>query len=610
MAATKKRVFVALGVILALAVCAATGLAVLSSRARPNMTVTGVVRDKATGQPISGASVSDDGYGPPPYRSAVADSAGVYRYATWPEEHTIVAQALGYKPQRQALITRNMVSSETGLPVSFVPLDKHGNVVDAPTTGTRNVKWVAKLGSQTYGTPTVAGGKVFIGTNNGARRDPRLQGDRGVLMCFDEATGKFLWQLAVSKLKNTSNFNGDDAGLGICSTPTVQGDRLYMTTTRCEAVCLDVNGLANGNDGPFRDEGEYIAAPFLRKPGKPPDVPYSDKTPPGEFPPLPLTPIDGDIVWRYDFIAELDVWPQDATDCSPLVYGGLVYVGTSNGVDKSHKRIPSPEAPSLIALDKDTGTLVAVDDAKIGPRIFHGTWSSPSLAQVNGKTLILFGGADGFCYAFDPTPVASPDGKGKVLRKVWRCDCNPPEYRMRNGKPLPYDKNSEGPSEANATPVFYNNRVYTTIGQDTRHGPGPGALTCIDPTGTGDISAAGVVWRYTGLNRSFSTPSIVDGLVFVGDVRGVIHCLDAETGRLYWTHDTKGQMIGSTLVADGKVYAGNEDGDLTVLAASKQKKLLNKMHVGTAIHATPVAANGALYVATQSYLYAVWNPAQ
>jgi outer membrane protein assembly factor BamB len=55
-------------------------------------------------------------------------------------------------------------------------------------------------------------------------------------------------------------------------------------------------------------------------------------------------------------------------------------------------------------------------------------------------------------------------------------------------------------------------------------------------------------------------------LVFVADVLGVVHCLDAETGRCYWTHETKGQMVGSTLVADGKVYAGNAGGKLTVLA--------------------------------------------
>lgn len=194
----------------------------------------------------------------------------------------------------------------------------------------------------------------------------------GVLMCFDEATGDFLWQLVVSKLGHAGNFNGDYAHLGICSTPTVKGDRVYLVSSRCEALCLDVNGLANGNEGPFKDEGEYVAAPVRLKAGKQPTGGYPADAPRGPFAPLELLPTDADIIWRYDFISELDVWPQDASDCSPLIYGDLVYVCPSNGADSSHQHLPTPEAPSLIALNRKTGRLVAVDDAKIGPRVFHG----------------------------------------------------------------------------------------------------------------------------------------------------------------------------------------------------------------------------------------------
>ena len=508
-------------------------------------------------------------------------------------------------PQWGGCDNRNMASTETGLPVSFSPgtRNQDNNQVDMATT--RNVKWVAKLGKETYGTPTVAGGRVYIGTNNGFPRNPSLTGDRSILMCFDEATGKFLWQLTVSKLLRTGNFNGDYAELGICSTPTVVSNRLYLVTARCEAVCLDVNGLLDGNDGLFQDEFEYISKQVRMKGGKPPTGASANKINDDSTGPSTIAKTEADIIWRYDFINELDVWPQDASDCSPLVYGDLVYVCPSNGVDLSHKNIPSPLAPSLIALDKNTGKLVAKDDANIGPRILHGEWSSPSLVKVKNQPMILYGGGDGFCYAFDPEPAPAPDGKTMVLRTLWRCDCNPKEYRWRNGALLPYNKNSEGPSEVIGTPVFYRDRVYVTIGQDTRHGPGPGALTCIDASLQGDISDTGVVWRYKDLNRSFSTPSIADGLVFVGDVRGVIHCLDAHSGQCYWTHDTKGQMIGSTMVADGKVYAGNGSGKLTVLAAGKDKKVLSEVRVGTAIHATPVAANGVLYIASQGYLYAV-----
>ena len=83
-----------------------------------------------------------------------------------------------------------------------------------------------------------------------------------------------------------------------------------------------------------------------------------------------------------------------------------------------------------------------------------------------------------------------------------------------------------------------------------------------------------------------------------------MHCLDADTGKLNWVHDMKAHMWGSTLVADGKVYVGDEDGDFTVLAADRQKRVISEANLGYPIYGTPVVANGVMYVLNQSYLYA------
>ena len=107
------------------------------------------------------------------------------------------------------------------------------------------------------------------------------------------------------------------------------------------------------------------------------------------------------MIWRYDLINELRVSPHDSASCSVLIHGDVLYVGTSNGVDKSHERIVSPDAPALVALDKRTGRLLATENEKICTRLFHCQWSSPSLGKVGDKTLIFFGGADGVCYAFE-----------------------------------------------------------------------------------------------------------------------------------------------------------------------------------------------------------------
>src|SRR5271170_2570426 len=94
---------------------------------------------------------------------------------------------------------RNMVSDEKGVPDHFDPGKKKDGSEEIDLATTKNVKWVVKLGSQTYGGVVIGGGKLLIGTNNESPRDPKYQGDRGILMCFDEKTGKFLWQLSVPK---------------------------------------------------------------------------------------------------------------------------------------------------------------------------------------------------------------------------------------------------------------------------------------------------------------------------------------------------------------------------------------------------------------------------
>jgi len=160
--------------------------------------------------------------------------------------------------------------------------------------------------------------------------------------------------------------------------------------------------------------------------------------------------------------------------------------------------------------------------------------------------------------------------------------------------------------------VFYKNRVYVAVGQDPEHGEGVGNLTCIDATKTGDITNAGRIWNYDKIHRSISTVSIdpETGLLFVGDFSGFVHCFDAETGKLYWTHDMKAHMWGSTLVADGKVYCGDEDGDFVVLAASKDKKVLSEVNLDAPVYSTPVVANGVIYVASNTHLYAFYDAAR
>ena len=77
---------------------------------------------------------------------------------------------------------------------------------------------------------------------------------------------------------------------------------------------------------------------------------------------------------------------------------------------------------------------------------------------------------------------------------------------------------------------------------------------------TGDMTERGLVWSYPLDGHCCSTPAIHEGLVYVADCGGKVHCVDARSGQPYWVHDAGGEIWASTLVADGKVYIGTRRG--------------------------------------------------
>ena len=512
--------------------------------------------------------------------------------------------------------------TEKGLPDWYSLGSKSISGEIDPAT-TKNVKWFAAVGDKSYGSPVVSQGKVFIGTSGKSSSD-------AALLCFDEKTGRELGRF-VCGMPHTDNF-------GVCSSPTIEGDRLYLVTPQAEVVCIDLTSWpAAGAESAPR------------------------------------------VLWRYDMTKILHVMQDHVSSCSPLVYGDYVYVCTGNGRWKSTGKPYYPLTPSLIALDKHTGQLAARDDEQIGEQLYRGQWSSPSLAMVNGKAQIVFATGNGLCYGFEPvdpavkfapdrwitamlrgpivsyidvtakdtagltaeeyarkfnpldpahkpalpvefryaigmpvtTPVDSipmaqvPDVP--ILKKIWSFDCLPSEYR--NAPFYAHHINGDGkkhPCDIIPTPVFYRNRVYVSIGGDPNHGSknSKGYLVCIDATKTGDITGAGKVWDYDQVHASLTTVAITDGLLFIIDEASVIHCLDADTGQKYWTHTLKsdrGQLGSALLVADGKVFAGRY-----ILAASKTLKVLSAVDgYSNNICSQPCVANGVVFMVHGKSLWAV-----
>ena len=477
--------------------------------------------------------------------------------------------------------SRNMVApSKKGraVPATFdpgeMPDDTDKVLMPKGSKAAESLHWVAKLGSQSYGNPTIADGRVYIGTNNASPRDPKYKGDYSMVMAFAELSGEFLWQLAVPKLG--AGKVSDWEYLGICSSPAVSGKVAYVISSRGEVLALDVEGMANGNQG-FQDEAQYVAGP-----GKPP---------------IAQGPRDGDILWKYDMRKDLGVFPHNVTSSSVLIVGSKIVVATSNGVDWSHKNIPAPFSPSLVVLDREKGTLLAEEASGISERLLHAGWSSPARATIKGKDAILYGAGDGLLYAFSAKPKVDDEGL-KVIPELWRVDMNSERYRVRDGKPRPYGRR-DGPSEIIATPVVHKGHVCVPIGQDPEHGTGAGAVTCVR------LKDGKVRWQNTSVGRSISTVAIHDGIVFASDLAGFLYAIDFQTGKDLWKHDTGARLWSSPVVADGKVFIGNEDGTLVVLAATRDKKPLGEVVMHAPVYGSVVVAGDTLYVPTQSHLYAV-----
>ena len=319
--------------------------------------------------------------------------------------------------------------------------------------------------------------------------------------------------------------------------------------------------------------------------------------------PAEVGPTEADILWMFDMPAEAGIWPHDGAHSSVLVHGDFLYINTSTGVDNSHKVIRTPDAPSLIVIEKKTGRYVARDDERIAPNIFHATWSSPALGQAGGRDAIFFCGGDGIVRAFEPLAKTPPAGEVAKLKAIWHFDPDPNSpkddpHRFLNNR-------QQGPSNIYGMPVVLGDRLLVAGGGDVFWGKNDAWLKCIKTVGEGDITSNATIWSYPLDRHTMSTPAVADGLVFTADTSRHIHCIDAATGKLEWVQDTTGDFWSSPLVADGKVFIGSRKGDFWIMAAGREKKVLSTLQLGAGISGTATAANGVLFIATMKQLIAV-----
>ena len=357
-------------------------------------------------------------------------------------------------------------------------------------------------------------------------------------------------------------------------------------------------------------------------------------------------------------MGKLGVSQHNMCNCSVTLAGDILLVHTSNGLDESHFNLPAPNAPSFIAMDRNTGDVLWTDKSP-GKNILHGQWSSPTFGVFNGQPQVLFAGGDGWLYSFVP----KGDGKGNP-KLLWKFDANPKTSKWILG----------GRGTRNniiATPVIYDGMVYVAVGQDPEHGEGVGHLWCLNPNKKGDVSVTfaqdksgkplaprrlqavkesdgekvvanpnhAVIWHYSEvdtngngkisfeetMHRSIGTVAIKNDILFVSDFSGLFHCLDARKvdktktnsdgthpPAVYWKYDMFAAAWGSPLIVDKKVFIGDEDGDIAIFNLSSDPKVAMKddepiaeVNMGNAVYSSPIVANDTLFIANKSTIYAI-----
>ena len=375
-----------------------------------------------------------------------------------------------------------------------------------PPATTFRLVWREPIGSSS-GTPVVSKNLVLLGTNNRVPRDPGLKGDRGVVMCFRLDTGAFLGQVTHAKLPRRSN----DLGGSVLCTPWVEGGRAFYSSNRGELVCLDL-GAFDAN---------------AKKPK---------------------------VAWSLDFVGGLGVYKRDASDVrnplsSPIVIGDLVYAVTGNGSAFGFARtalrddtpyVPRPDAPSFVAVNKQTGKL-AWSSAAPGKDIQYGQWASPAHARVGGADQVLFPGGDGFLYGFEA-------GTGKF---VWKVDCNP-------AKATRWDAGKRGTRTAFlAAAVVRDGVAYIGTAIDLERSDVPCPIYAIDVTRKGDATREAIRWTFhdEDFGGTFGKVALgKDALYALGGSGGLV-CLSPKTGKLLWRADLEdnAKSFGSPVVHGGLV---------------------------------------------------------
>jgi outer membrane protein assembly factor BamB len=348
------------------------------------------------------------------------------------------------------------------------------------------------------------------------------------------------------------------------SSPVLSKGKLYLTTavtdadtsgTSLHVICIDAaNGRILWDTSVFQPDPTIVAAMHRKNsPASPTSIVTNDRLY-VHFGPMGTAALDlaGAVIWRQ---TELSYKPVHGTGGSPTLVDGTL----------------------IFSCDGEQDTFVAALDAKTGavkwktprnsPAKKQFSFSTPLAITVDGATQIISPGS-GFVGAYEPH-----DG-----HELWRVTYG------------------EGYSVV-PRPVFAHGLLFVSSGFDRP------VLYAIKPAqAKGDATATNIAWTQDkGAPCTPSTLSAGDELYFVSD-GGIVSCVNAMTGELYWSERLAGNFSASPVAAEGRIYFQNETGVTYVVKAGKTFELIATNDLAEPTLASLAVTNGAIFIRSERYL--------
>ena len=530
------------------------------------------------------------------------------------------------------------VSADKGLPVEW----------DAD----RNVRWRVKLPGPSNGSPIVWGDRVFI---NQAEK-----GGRRTVMCFNRADGTLRWQEGVTYAEPEQTHPQNPPASG---TPATDGERVVASFGSAGVFCFDLDGkelwrrdlgklnhifgnaispviagdLVVMNFGP--GAGTRLVA-LNKETGevaweaKPPEVDPAERTMSGERmggPAMMIAPtLSGAADADKDGVLSRDEWTGLAGtwygQLDPDKTGALKQDAFVQGLDKV---LASPMVPRGVSPGKALGaTLFGKADADEDGSLTRDEWTAAFQGWFDewggGKGEPLDGNQvlDGFNKMFPPppgrpggfggetgpggswsTPVVVDAGSGGRREVVVGFPNRLAAYDLKTGKQLWFSK---GLADAiHQTPLYADGLLIGASGDMAG-----GTVIAVKPGGTGDVSESHRAWRQSRVKGAIGTGVVHEGHAYWITSDGFAVCMDARTGKRVYQKRLdagggSGESWSSMLLADGKIYAPNQAGDVFVLRASPKFELLATNSVDEPTNASLAASDGELFLRTNQSLWCI-----